>query len=411
MTSDGIIRVGGRLHKSTLEFNACPILLSRGHELAKRIIEQEHVRNAHAGVQATMATVRQRFWPLSLRSSVRKIIQNCVTCFKAKPALSEAIMGSLPVGRVTVSRPFYHCGVDYAGPLMLREGKRRNARLSKAYISIFVCFATKAMHIELVSDLTSSVFIAALKRFSARRGKPAFMYSDNGTTFVGAQGQLKQFFDFLKSEETQSEIKHFLREQSTSWSFIPPNAPHFGGLWEAAVKSAKIHLNRIVGKAHLTFEEMSTVLYEIEAILNSRPLTPLSEDPNDLACLTPGHFLVGTSLNSFPYEYLEDISENRLLRWQRVEQIRQHFWRRWSSEYLQSLQERNKWRINKGRQLKLNQLVLLKQQGLAPLQWLLGRVEKIHPGPDGQIRTATIKTASGSFLRPLTKIAILPIDP
>ncbi|XP_071638452.1 uncharacterized protein [Temnothorax longispinosus] len=357
-----------------------------------------------------MAAVRQRFWPLSLRSSARKIIQGCVTCFKAKPVLSEVVMGSLPAGRVTVSRPFHHCGVDYAGPLMLREGKRRNARLGKAYVSIFVCFSTKAVHIELVSDLTSNAFIGALKRFSARRGKPACIYSDNGTTFVGAQGQLKEFFEFFNDNQTQSEIRHFLRDQNTSWNFIPPNAPHVGGLWEAAVKSAKYHLNRIVGKAHLTFEEMSTVLYKIEAILNSRPITPLSEDPNDLACLTPGHFLVGTPLNSFPYEELNDVNENRLLRWQRVEQLRQHFWSRWSSEYLHSLQERNKWRSNKGRQLQLNQFVLLKQQNLAPLQWLIGRVEKTHPGPDGQIRTATIRTASGSFVRPITKIAILPID-
>ncbi|XP_071642941.1 uncharacterized protein [Temnothorax longispinosus] len=401
ISSDGLIRVGGRIQNSDLIYDARhPIVLPRSHELTKRIIEREHIHNAHAGIQATMAAVRQRFWPLSLRSSARKIIQGGVTCFKAKPVLSEVVMGSLPAGRVTVSRPFHHSGVDYAGPLMLRGGKRRNARLGKAYVSIFVCFSTKAVHIELVSDLTSNTFIGALKRFSARRGKPACMYSDNGTTFVGAQGQLKEFFEFFNDNQTQSEIRHFLRDQNTSWNFIPPNAPHVGGLWEAAVKSAKYHLNRIVGKAHLTFEEMSTVLYEIEAILNSRPITPLSEDPNDLACLTPGHFLVGTPLNSFPYEELNDVNENRLLRWQRVEQLRQHFWSSWSSKYLHSLQERSKWRSNKGRQLQLNQLVLLKQQNLAPLQWLIGRVEKTHPGPDGQIRTATIRTASGSFVRP-----------
>jgi len=151
------------------------------------------------------------------------------------------------------------------------------------------------------------------------------MYSDNGTTFVDAQKQLKELYDFYRNQKTQSDLRQFLSNQGISWSFIPPNAPHFGGLWEAAVKSAKYHAARIVGQAHLTFEEMQTVLSEIEAILNSRPITPLSEDPNDLAYLTPGHFLVGTALNNFPCNDVSEINENRLLRWQRVEQIRQHF--------------------------------------------------------------------------------------
>lgn len=149
--------------------------------------------------------------------------------------------------------------------MILREGKRRNARNHKAYVAIFVCFATKAIHIELVSDLTSNTFIAALERFISRRGKPSYMPSDNGTIFVGAQNQLREFFDFLNKEQVQDDVKQFLRDQQTFWRFIPPN----GGLWQAAVKSAKYHMNRIVGKAHLIFEEMATVLCEIEAILNS----------------------------------------------------------------------------------------------------------------------------------------------
>ncbi|XP_036142109.1 uncharacterized protein LOC118645343 [Monomorium pharaonis] len=408
---DGLIRVGGRLDNSDLNFDIRhPILLPRNHILTKRIIEQEHLRNAHAGTQATMAAVRQRFWPISMRSITRKIIKNCVTCFKTNPIYSEAIMGSLPAGRVTISKPFSHCGVDYAGPFLLRESKRRNARSHKAYLAIFVCFATKGVHLELVSDLTSDTFIGALKRFVSRKGKPSCMYSDNGTTFVGAQRQLKEFFDFLSNEQTQTSVQFFLRDQGTSWKFIPPNSPHFGGLWEAAVKSAKLHLHRIVGRSPLTFEELQTIFCEIEAILNSRPITPLSADPNDLAYLTPGHFLVGTALNSFPYENLIDINENRLVRWQQIEQMRQHFWHRWSREYLHTLQERSKWKINKGEQLKLNQMVLLQVQGLAPLQWLLGRVEEIHPGADNVVRTATIRTARGLYTRPLSKIAILPLD-
>ncbi|XP_039311166.1 uncharacterized protein LOC120359023 [Solenopsis invicta] len=192
----------------------------------------------------------------------------------AKPILSEALFG-WPASRVTISRPFSHCGVDYAGPLILREGKRRNARNHKAYVAIFVCFTTKAVHVELVSDLTSDAFLAALKRFISRRGKPAQMNSDNGTAFVGAYNQLREFFEFLSKANVQE-------------------------LWEAAVRSAKTHLYRIVGKAHLTFEEMQTILCEIEAILNSRPISPLSEDPNDLTYLSPGHFLTGRVQQVYP---------------------------------------------------------------------------------------------------------------
>jgi len=261
-----------------------------------------------------------------------------------------------------------------------------------------------------VSDLTSEAFIAALKHFVSRRGKPSVIYSDNEKNFVGAQKQLPEFYESFGHDSVQTDINNFLRDQETNWSFIPPNAPHFGGLWEAAVKSAKYHLYRIVGRAHLNFEEMQTVLCEIEAILNSRPLTQLSSDPNDLTYLTPGHFLVGTPLNGFPSSDLGDVNENRLLRWERVEQLRQHFWRRWSAEYLHSLQERHKWKANKGLQLKKDQLVLLKQQGLAPLHWMLGRVVQVHKDSNSIARSAVVKTSRASLVRPLSKIAILPID-
>ncbi|XP_018393377.1 PREDICTED: uncharacterized protein LOC108772354 [Cyphomyrmex costatus] len=243
MDDTGLIRVGGRLKNSRLQFDAQhPILLPREHELTKRVINYEHVRNLYAETQATMAAVRQRFWPLSLRSCTRKILRNCVTCFKAKPVQSEAIMGSLPANRVTESRPFSHCGVDYAGPVILKEGRRRNARNTKAYISVFVCFSTKAVHLELMSDLTSNAFISALRRFISRRGRPACLYSDNGTVFVGAHNQLKEIQDFLKTQQAQADIGQFFCKQEITWKFIPPNAPHFGGLWEAAVKSVKYHM-------------------------------------------------------------------------------------------------------------------------------------------------------------------------
>ncbi|XP_011174949.3 uncharacterized protein LOC105207218 [Solenopsis invicta] len=410
MDEAGLMRVGGRLKNANISFDSChPILLPRSDNLTRLIIEHEHVRNLHAGTQATMAAVRQRYWPLAIRSTTQKIVQNCITCFKAKPRQSEAVMGSLPASRVTISRPFSRCGIDYAGPVILREGKRRNSRNHKAYIAIFVCFTTEAVHVELVSDLTTEAFLGAFRRFISQRGRPAHMFSDNGT-IVGAQNRLSEFYKIYNEQQIQSDIKRFFYDQEISWSFILPNTPHFGGLWEAAVKSAKFHMARIIGNAHLTFEEMQTSLCKIEAILNSRPITPLSSDPNDLEYITSGHFLVGTTLNSFPYSDLSNVPENRLVRWQRVEQLRQHFWERWSTEYLHSLQERTKWRSSKGAQLSPNQMVLVRQQNLAPMQWVLGRVQETHPGSDGVARTATIKTAKGVFVRPLSRLAILPID-
>ncbi|XP_036150809.1 uncharacterized protein LOC118648578 [Monomorium pharaonis] len=411
LDDNNLIRVGGRLRNSELSYDAKhPILLPKHHILTELIIKNTHIRNLHAGLQGTMAATRQLFWPLGIRSITRKIIKQCVICFKCNPSNSVAKMGNLPAPRVKPSRPFTTCGIDYAGPLTIRDGKRRNARHMKSYVCIFVCFATKAIHIELVSDLTSDAFLAALRRFVSRRGKPSSIFSDNGTTFVGASRQLSEIYEFLRKQEVKDSIHNYAQDSKISWTFIPPNAPHFGGIWEAGVKSIKFHLYRIVGTVALTFEELQTTLCEIEAILNSRPLIPLSTDPNDLSFISPGHFLIGDTLNSLPCHSLENVNMNRLTRWQLTDQLRQHFWRRWSQDYLHQLQQRHKWPTSKGDQLKVGQLALIKQPGLAPLQWLRGRVEKIHPGEDGIARSATLRTNKGTLVRPLSRLAILPTE-
>jgi len=257
----GVVRVGGRIGRAALPHDALhPMLLPKNHRLTILIIRREHVRNLHAGVQATMCAVRQRFWPLAARSTIRKIIHDCVACFKCRPIASQALMADLPKQRVTISRPFTNTGVDYAGPIHIKESKRRNARMLKAYISVFVCFATKAVHLEIVSDLTSEAFLAALKRFMSRRGRPACIYSDNGTTFVGANKQIKEMYELVNSDQLRATVRQFAHQNEIVWSFIPPHAPHFGGLWEAAVKSAKNHMYRVIGNTNLTFEEMQIIV-------------------------------------------------------------------------------------------------------------------------------------------------------
>lgn len=407
----GIIRVGGRLNNADIPYNQKhPIVLPKNHKFTKLIIQNEHHKCLHAGAQATLAAVRMSYWPLGGRDITRHLIRQCIRCFRTKPINESHIMGNLPKDRVTPSRPFTNCGIDYFGPLMIREGKRRNSRYIKAYGAIFICFSTKAVHIELVTDLSTETFINALKRFIARRGKPVNMYSDNGTNFVGAKREIRELYDMFRTESSQNAIISQMANNLIHWHFIPAKSPHFGGLWEAGVKSFKQHLKRVSGNAALNFEEMYTLLIQIEAVINSRPLIPLSNDPSDFSCLTPGHFLIGDSLLSITEPSLANVHINRLSRWQRVEQIRHHFWTRWSKEYLSQLQQRSKWKTNTATNLAQGQLVIIREDNLPPLHWLMGRIESVHPGNDGIVRTATVRTASGIFKRATAKLCLLPID-
>ncbi|XP_011858157.1 PREDICTED: uncharacterized protein LOC105555724, partial [Vollenhovia emeryi] len=171
-----------------------------------------------------------------------------------------------------------------------------------------------------------------------------------------------------------------------------------GGIWEAGVKSCKHHLKRVMGNALLTFEELSTVLVQIEACLNSRPLTPLSTDPDDLQCLTPAHFLVGESMTSFPDADVTDVQLNRLDRWRLVQRMTQDFWKRWAAEYISNLQGRTKWKKEQCN-LKIGDLVVLRDEQLPPLKWKLGRVLELHPGADDLVRVVTVKTVDGNLKR------------
>ncbi|XP_072402496.1 uncharacterized protein [Diabrotica undecimpunctata] len=232
-------------------------------------------------------------------------------------------MADLPEHRVQISKPFANTGIDYAGPVLLRDRKGRPYKTYKAYICLFICFATKGVHIKLVTELTSEAFLATFRRFAARRGTPNHLYSDNGSNFVGAYKELQKLYKFL--ENSQSEFVTICSQQKISWHFIPPNTPHFGGLWESNIKNIKHHLHRVIGESILTFEEYSTLLTQIEATLNSRPLYPMSSDPNDLNPITPSHLLIGHALTSPPDPLYESITINRLSRFQLLQQMNQSF--------------------------------------------------------------------------------------
>ncbi|XP_043251669.1 uncharacterized protein LOC122396939 [Colletes gigas] len=407
LDKDDILRVGGRLKHSTMPFaQKHPIILPKSFVTAL-IIENEHRMHLHSGTQTTLYAVRQRYWPIDGRSQVWQIIKKCVRCCRAHPPPINYIMGNLPEARITESRPFTNVGVDYCGPFLIKERKHRNRTNVKVYVAIFICLAVKAVHIELVSDLTSEAFIAALRRFIARRGYCMNIHSDNGTNFVGASNELRELRNLLQSDDHRDKVKSFCIEKQIEWHFIPPHAPHFGGLWEAAVKSFKYNLKRVAGAGIFTYENFNTLIIEIESILNSRPLTPLSSDPNDLQVLTPGHFLIGDALTSLRERDFRDTPSNRLSSWQHVQKLKQNFWTRWYREYLNELTRRNKW--SKGsHQVRDGTVVLLREDNVPSMQWPLGRVIKVHPGSDGIVRAVTVKTATTILDRSIKRLVPLP---
>ncbi|XP_044594867.1 uncharacterized protein LOC123272233 [Cotesia glomerata] len=405
--SQGILRVGGRLESSHLPFGAKhPAILPRNSPLTKMIIDKAHQKTLHGGIQKTLSFILDEFWIIGGRTSVKSAIWNCVRCARFRQIKSQQLMGQLPIHRVTPSRPFLHTGVDYAGPFMLKTWRGRNAREYKAYIALFVCESTSAIHLELVTDYTTNAFIAAYKRFTARRGICATLRSDCGTNLRGADSELRNLFS--STSKQLGKLASLLANDGTQWLFNPPSAPHFGGKWESGVRSTKHHLCRVIGEQQLTYEEMSTFLTQVEAVLNSRPLCSLTEDPDDLSVLTPGHFLIGGPLNIVPEPSLEDIQISRLSRWQLLRRMTDDFWTKWSKEYLQKYQPIYKWNQPMP-EIKPGSLVLITDERYPPTKWPLGRIIKVHPGKDGHVRVVTVKTATSTFERPVTKLRILPI--
>lgn len=405
----GILRVGGRLRNSELSFNQRhPIILPKSH-ITSLIIQQEHVNTLHGNIKLVLNNLRFNYWPIDGKNQVRKIVRKCVRCARVNPVDVNYIMGDLPKVRTTKCRPFINTGVDFCGPFYTKEKKFRNRTKVKTYVAIFICLATKAVHIEAVSDLTTEGFIGALRRFIARRGHCISIYSDNGTNFIGANNELQELTDLFNENKNNNKVHNYLTNKGITWHFIPPQSPHVGGIWEAAVKSFKYHLRRVMGLELFTFEQFITLITEIEAILNSRPLTSLSSDPNDPTALTPAHLLIGDSLMSLPDANLLNVPSNRLSIWQQIQKSKQEFWDKWHKEYLHELNIRHKWKQGE-HPIKEGSIVIIRDDNLPPLQWRLGRVIEEFKGSDGVIRTVRVKTANGEMIRNVKRLAPLPVQ-
>lgn len=403
--NDGLLRLRSRLQNSNLPHDATnPIPLSADSHLARLIVVEAHKNVLHGGTQATMKYIRNKYWMPKLRHHARNMIHKCVKCIRHSAGPMTQMMGWLPKARVTPGRAFQQTGLDYCGPFTLKAKSGRCRDVVKGYVAVFVCMKTKAVHLEVVSSLTTEAFIAALQRFTSRRGRVHEIYSDNGTTFHGAD---KELINAVKSWKSVAADNVF-QAMTIKWNFIPPAAPHHGGLWEAAVKSAKHHLVRVVGDQRLTYEELTTVLTQIEACLNSRPICRLTDDATDNCVLTPGHFLVGEPIVTPISRDHTKVPENRLKRWKLMEKFWQDFWHTWKEECLSQLLGRTKWKLSE-QNAAVGDIVLIRAENTPATQWPLGKIVAVYPGPDGLVRTVDVLSRGSTYRRPIAKLMYMPV--
>ncbi len=389
---DGLIRLRTRLLPGEVVEDACPIVLPAKDPLVMKLIWKVHHLNSHAGVQTLQVLLRQKFWIVHSRRTIQTAIRRCVKCRRFRAQSVKVPEGSLPLDRTRMGPAFNVTGVDMAGPLHTK-GKK------KVYIAIFTCATYRAIHLELCSSLTTEVFIAALRRFVARRGRPSTIYSDNGLNFVGCSNALKKV-DWKK-------ITDFATVTQIRWKFNPPTAAWWGGFWERMIGVVKQLLRSVLGSARVTNEELSTLLCDVESVVNSRPLTYVSEQSDELTPLTPNHFIRNGGSGQLPdFDAVE--REQLVVRYRNIQQCREELKNRFQKEYLALLVSHGKSR--KSRMVKVGDIVLVGSDMRKRIDWPMGLVVEVIPGKDAQVRVVRVKTAGGILLRPVQRLYQLEIN-
>ncbi|XP_066927907.1 uncharacterized protein [Clytia hemisphaerica] len=370
--------------------------LSRSRLAQMIVCYDVHNRIQHAGVRDTLVELRQEFWIPKGRNFVRKALFDCNTCKRvnAKPyAYPEP--PSLPVDRVTGTTAFKNVGLDYAGPLHVKNVFGDDEELYKAWISVATCTSSRGVHLDIAADASADECVEILRRLIARHGAPDIVRSDNGTNFVS---------------ET---VQNFASSRNIDWKFSIEAAPWMGGFWERLVQSVKRPLRKVLSNSTLRFNELLTVLMEIEVMINNRPLTYVYPEMEE--ALTPNHLIFGRRINTVA-EKLGERTAQVEKRVQYLETLLEHFWNRWNKEYLTELREHWKQKRMKRQPItKVNDIVLIMDDKLARSKWRVGIIEKLIPSNDGQIRAATVRTVTEtgriSYLRrPVNKLIPLEVS-
>ena len=347
-----------------------PIILPYKHHVTDLIIKQYHESLGQMGQECVLSSLRETFWVVKGRSTVRPVLRRCIDCQRRNTHPGERFMASLPEERLTPDKPpFTFVGVDYFGPIEVKQGRSHVKRCG----CLFTCLTMRAVHIEVAHSLDTDSMINALRRFISIRGCLEQLRSDQGTNFTSAERELKEAIEGWN----QQKIYSFCGQKIIEWIFNPPATSHMGGNWEQVVSD----------------EVLSTVLAEVTNILNTRPLSRNSDSPLDEQPLTPNHLLHLRPCPSVPPGVFDkdDLSCKRA--WRQAQYLANSFWRRWTREYLPTLLERKEWTEPK-RNLQIGDLVLVADETFPRGRWPLGRVVKVIASRDGWVRAAKVKTSA-----------------
>ena len=401
--SYGILRVGGRLKNAPIsEESKHPSILPNNNPVTKIIISHEHVTNGHIGPEHTLSNLRISYWIISGRTVIKNVLRNCFLCRIRRAIRMYPYMADLPNCRVAYEEPpFSNCGIDMFGPIIIKQGRKR----LKRWGVIMTCLTIRCIHLEVVELADTDSFINSFRRFTNRRGCPKTIYSDCGSNFQGATNELDEFISCLD----KYKITRSAADLNIMWEFNPPASPHMGGAWERLIRSVKEVMHGIMQDRILTDPQLSTLFTEVENIVNSRPLTHISDDINDLRALTPNHVLLGLHRN---WGYVADTSTNDVnsrKKWRQVQAARQCFWSQWKKQYLPTLTKRSKWKTNT-HNVKVGELVILDDDSSKRRHWPLARVTKATPSKDGVVRVVEVRTKEGTYTRPVTKLLRLEDD-
>ena len=389
-------RCGGRLVNADIPYSTKhPILLHKNHYVTTLIVQNAHKRVGHDGVRETLTELRSKYWVVKGRSLVKSLIHRCQMCRRIEGLPCRAPPPPpppLPVFRVKESPPFTYTGIDFAGPLFVK-GSNESV---KVWICLYTCCVVRAVHLDIVPDMSTQTFICSLKRFAARRGLPRMIVSDNGKTFKAAA-------KLLKAVMTHEDVQQYLAGVGVDWVFNLERSPWWGGVFERMVRNTKRCLKKMIGQARLTYDELLTAVTEVEAIVNSRPLSFISSDDLEEP-LTPSHLLIGRRALSLPdnlfYNGDEDDDDaevnpsflNKRLKY--LSTILNRFWKRWRDEYLLELRDSHRYSsgdCSASEQISVGDIVVVHNDNKPRGFWKLGKVEDLVVGRDGQIRGAELR--------------------